>query len=333
VRGSVILGYHRVLASPRVDPLDRRLQVSDSQFQQHMQILARRFSIVPLQELVTRLTAGEKTDGVAAVTFDDGYADNYLCAFPILSRMGIPATIFLATDYIEHARPFWMDRLAWYLCRTAGAVLTLPAELGGGIDLTSSERVRQAYLDLRAKLQVLEDGCRREHLLNLLGAADPPDSRPLAWDEILRMHRQGMGFGAHTRTHPSLTALSDAWLRQEIEASRDLITTRLGTKPALFAYPFSHVDGRVSRMVETAGFCGAVTSRAGVCLSGSQRFLLPRLEVGSCTALTRELDMLGGGVRSMVARARPLVLRLRSAIPRPVARVIKSIRRARERHH
>ena len=333
MRGSVILGYHRVLASPRVDPLGRCLQVSASQFQQHMEILARRFSIVPLEDLVTRLTAGAKTDGMAAVTFDDGYGDNYLCAFPILSQMGIPATIFLATDYIEHMRPFWMDRLAWYLCRTAGGILTLPAELGGRIDLTSSERLRQAYLDVRAKLQVLEDGCQREHLLNSLGAADPPDSRPLAWEEIRRMHRQGIMFGAHTKTHPSLTALSDASLRQEIEVSRDLITARLGTEPTIFAYPFSDVDGRVTRMVETAGFCGAVTVRAGVCLTDSQRFLLPRLGVSDSTPLTRELDMLGGGVRSMLGRARPFVLKLKSAIPRPVAGVIRSMRRVKGHRH
>jgi len=147
------------------------------------------------------------------------------------------------------------------------------------------------------------------------------------------MHRQGIVFGAHTKTHPSLTALSEASLRQEIEASRDLITTRLGTKPTVFAYPFSDVDGRVSRMVETAGFCGAVTARAGVCSTGSQRFFLPRLAVGNCTVLTRELDMLAGGVRSVLVRARPFVLRLGSAIPRPVAGVLRSMRRVKGHRH
>jgi peptidoglycan/xylan/chitin deacetylase (PgdA/CDA1 family) len=109
-----------------------------------MEIVARRFSVVPLDDLVERLGTGAGAGGLAAVTFDDGYEDNCLCAFPILSRMGLPATIFLATDYVGHARPFWTDRLAAHLRRSIGAVVIVPDILGARIDLTSTERVRQS---------------------------------------------------------------------------------------------------------------------------------------------------------------------------------------------
>jgi peptidoglycan/xylan/chitin deacetylase (PgdA/CDA1 family) len=328
MRGSVILGYHRVSASPRIDPMGRGLQVAASRFRQHMEILARHFSIVPLEDLVVRLTEESRTDGMAAVTFDDGYADNHLCAFQILAQMGIPATIFLATGYIEHARPFWTDRLVSYLCGAAGAVVTLPPELGGHVDLTSAERIPQTYRELRAKMQAVADGRRREQLLELLGAADPPDCRPLTWEEIRNMHQQGIAFGAHTQWHPSLVALSDAALREEIEASRDLITARVGTKPTMFAYPFGAVDERVSRAVETAGFRGAVTTCAGRCGADSSRFLLPRLMVDDYarSTFTRELDNLGSAVDIASRRGHPFVSTLKAAIPRPVVAILRSIR-------
>src|SRR5207245_2603215 len=131
VSDAVILGYHRVSVMPHVDVLGRGLEVAASRFQRHLELLARRFSIVPLEDLVVRLMTGADAGATAAVTFDDGYEDNYTCAFPILSQMGVPATVFLTTDNIEHARPFWTERLAAYLCRSAGAVVTLPNEAGG----------------------------------------------------------------------------------------------------------------------------------------------------------------------------------------------------------
>ncbi len=321
--GSVILGYHRVLASPQLDPIGRGLQVAAGRFRQHLEVLSRRFSVVPLEDLVAGLMTGVRTDGLAAVTLDDGYADNYLHAFPILSQMGIPATIFLATDCVEHQRPFWTERL-WYLCQTVGPASPLPAELGGRITPTSARSRQQIYRTALAKLKALDDGRRREQWLDSLGAEAPPDSHPLTWEEIRTMRRQGIAFGAHTKTHPSLVALPDTALREEIEASRDLITARVGTEPTVFAYPFGDVDERVARAVGAAGFRGAVTVRPGMCDADSPRLLLPRFEVTDCTAEEFALR-LGRLERGAPPVPRSPAARLKAAIPRPVKSIIKSI--------
>jgi peptidoglycan/xylan/chitin deacetylase (PgdA/CDA1 family) len=284
VSDAVILGYHRVSVMPHVDVLGRGLEVAASRFQRHLELLARRFSIVPLEDLVVRLMTGADAGATAAVTFDDGYEDNYTCAFPILSQMGVPATVFLTTDNIEHARPFWTERLAAYLCRSAGAVVTLPNEAGGArLDLTSAERIRRSYKRLRAELSG-QDGDRRERVLDLLETPNATMGRPLTWEQIRTMSRHGVAFGAHTGSHPSLPRLSDARVRAEVEASRDLIRVRLGVAPTTFAYPFGDVDDRVSRIVEATGFLGAVTTRNGWCTPGARRLLLPRLMVGDWPA-------------------------------------------------
>ncbi|HYM71287.1 MAG TPA: polysaccharide deacetylase family protein [bacterium] len=321
MRGALVLCYHRVAPAPEADPTGRGLQVASARFRAHMEILARRFTVVPLEDLVARLADGARTDGMAAVTFDDGYADNYLSAFPILSELSIPATIFLTTDYIDRARPFWMERLARFVSGHLGDVVTLPAEIGGRVDLTSTADAPRAYQQLRARLQELDDGAQRERWLDLLGAGAPPDSRPLTWDEIRTMQRGGVAFGAHTLTHPSLPAVSNAALRLEIDASREMITARLAHRPAVFAYPFGDVDERVRAAVAAAGFRAAVTIRGGRCGTRPAPLLLPRAAVADWTAeeFTRVLDALG----TVPQRIRAFAATLKTKVPRPVAAVLK----------
>jgi peptidoglycan/xylan/chitin deacetylase (PgdA/CDA1 family) len=288
-----------------------------------MEILARRFSIVPLDELVARLADRAHGHRMAAVTFDDGYADNYCCALPVLSGLGIPATIFLATDFIEHGRPFWWERLAWLLRSRAGTVVPLPAELGGPADLTSVAGVRQTYRTVRDILRALDDGVAREALLDRLGAETPPDSRPLTWDEVRSMRRQGIGFGAHTATHPSLPAISDAALSNEIEASKRSIAAALQTPPTMFAYPFGDVDERVGRAVAAAGFRGAVTVRAGLCGPHTPPVVLPRLMIDDWDPgeFSYHLDRFG----TVSDRVRHFALTLKARIPPRAATIIRSI--------
>lgn len=274
---AIIVGYHHVSSSPQHDPLCRGLEVAASRFRQQLEILVRRFALVSLEDLLESLARGSGGRPSAAITFDDGYEDNYTCAFPILARMGIPATVFLCTDNIEHARPFWTDRLAAYVCRSAGAVVAAPDELSRPLDPTAVSDVRQRYERLRAELSGLEYD-RREQVLDRLGA-EAATPRPLTWCQVRHMHRDGITFGAHTRSHPSLPRLSDASARAEVETSRDLIRARLGAAPTVFAYPFGDADDRVRQIVEVTGFRGAVTARSGRCGPNVDPLLLPRLMV------------------------------------------------------
>jgi peptidoglycan/xylan/chitin deacetylase (PgdA/CDA1 family) len=98
-----ILIYHRVLPVP--DPL-RAGEPDATRFDQQMRYLARHFSVLPLREAFRRLRAGTLPRRACCITFDDGYADNLTVALPILEKYGLPATIFIATGYLDGGRMF-----------------------------------------------------------------------------------------------------------------------------------------------------------------------------------------------------------------------------------
>ena len=105
----VILMYHRIADEP-VDPWG--LAVSPARFEEQLQVLRRTRHPLPLTDFVHRLVAGTLPARAVALTFDDGYADNLFAGKPRLVAADIPATVFLATGYLDRTGEFWWDELA-----------------------------------------------------------------------------------------------------------------------------------------------------------------------------------------------------------------------------
>ena len=57
------------------------------------------------------VSGGDVPSAGVVVTFDDGYADNFHNAKPLLERYEIPATVFVTTGYLQDQREFWWDEL------------------------------------------------------------------------------------------------------------------------------------------------------------------------------------------------------------------------------
>src|SRR5581483_9499448 len=83
--------------------------------------IASQFTPLALDEALSRMRSGSLPARALAVTFDDGYADNAVAALPILARYGVPATFFIATDFVGGGR-MWNDTVI-------EAVRALPASV------------------------------------------------------------------------------------------------------------------------------------------------------------------------------------------------------------
>lgn len=286
-----------------------------------MEALSRRHPVVPLQDLVAaayRPTAGTPV----AITFDDGYSNNYEVAYPILQRLGIPATVFVVTRYIESGSIFWVDRFAWHVKRFAGQQFSVPADLGGGtLFLTSPKAIRDALAYLQRRLEGM-DGDAREAILDRLGVPRTTCYTPLNWKQLAEMQHAGVTVGAHSHSHSSLQAIPRAMMVREITLSKRLIAERLGTPPRLFAYPFGRAGRREAEGVRSAGFAAAMTTEATWYPAGSNRLFVPRLLVGNWDAPVLEARI------ERLSAPPGVVARLKTWVPRPIAARFKRMKEA-----
>jgi len=273
-----ILIFHRVLASP--DPLLPD-EVDAVAFEARMRWVKDWFNVLPLGEAVQRLRDGRLPERPLAITFDDGYADNARIATPILRRLGLPATFFIATGFLDGGC-MWNDTVIEAVRAAKGPVLDL-ASLGLGAHRVDDARNRRAAIDrLIAALKHLPPGDRADkaaRIAEIAGAGAPSDLMMSAGD-VRRLHLDGMTIGAHTVNHPILTRIADGEARAEIELSRRRLEDITGAPVRLFAYPngkraedfgLRHVE-----MVRTLGFDGAVTTAWGAARHGADPLQLPR---------------------------------------------------------
>lgn len=273
-----ILIFHRVLDAP--DPLFPD-EVDRRRFDEIAGWLARWFNVLPLGDAVQRLVAGTLPSRAAAITFDDGYADNWTNAVPILQRHGLSATFFIATGFLNGGR-MWNDTIIESVRQTAVTTLDLSQFDCGIWSIDGTEEKRTAIARLLTRIKHLPFNQRDEvvsFIAELCGAELPTDLM-MTDNQVVQMLASGMEVGAHTRSHPILTRLDDDLAAEEILASRQYLSTLLSRDVDLFAYPNGRqgddFDARHVRMVRELGFRAAVATNPGAATGEADLYRLPR---------------------------------------------------------
>jgi peptidoglycan/xylan/chitin deacetylase (PgdA/CDA1 family) len=273
-----ILTFHRVLPQP--DPLLPDLP-DVVEFEAQMRWVREWFNVVPLARAIEQLRAGGICSRALAITFDDGYADNEELAAPILQRLGLPATVFVAPGFLDGGCMF-NDRIIEAVRRFDGDVLDLQDLDLGRHDVASPGARRQALNQLLRDIMHLGDG-RRDAVSEAVvrrARATVPTQLMMRTAQVARLPSYGIDVGAHTVNHPILArvAADTAW--DEIARSKSRLEQIVQRPVDLFAYP-NGVPGRdYTRehvgMVERAGFAAAVSTSPGAASARSDRFQLPR---------------------------------------------------------
>jgi peptidoglycan/xylan/chitin deacetylase (PgdA/CDA1 family) len=248
-RRYLILCYHRV--NDDAHPFFAGTPVA--RFRQQMELLRRHFRVLPLEELAERARHRDLPMNGVAVTFDDGYRDNYQNAFPILRELGLPATIFLTTRAVDENALLWHDRVfdAFHRTRKTERHGSLKEELARLRRSSPEERDSR----ISALLQELE-----------VEPGVPAGWDKLTWLQAREMASHGISFGAHTLDHPILTRVSPEEARRQIRESKRRIEAEIGVPVRSFAYPnggASDFDEATERIVVEEGFSLAVTTLAG----------------------------------------------------------------------
>ena len=253
-------------------------------FGKQMDYLASHFNILSLRDAVERIRDKDVPDSALVITFDDGYRDNYVNAFPILKRLSIPATIFLTTDGIDSRRVLWHQRVFSAFRETKLISLRDFGHDSKDYPLRTLEEKLFAQQEILKFLRSADDGERSlwvDRLINLLEVEDRrevPDLM-LRWDEVRDMHQSGISFGSHSVTHAILSRLSIDKVRAEIYESKRIIEKRLETPVTTFAYPSGRkidFNEMTKGIVKEAGYASAVTMIFGANENGRDLFELHR---------------------------------------------------------
>ena len=276
-----ILRYHRV--NDEKDPF--LYGTPTKMFGVQMETLSRHFHVLPLEELMDRVALEDVPPRAVAITFDDGYRDNYVNAFPVLKALGLPASIFLATGGVGAKTPLWHDRVFNALRQTIREKMTI--EDTGYSLRTVSEKCAALWAlreHLRKYASSLERDSRIQRILSELNVSGEDDdgSEILCWAEIEEMARHRISFGAHTVTHPILTSIPLAEAEEEIRLSKETIEQKLNVPVRLFAYPNGSrrdFNEPIKSALRDAGFLCAVTILWGTNDSGTDPFELRRMGI------------------------------------------------------
>jgi len=290
-RRGAILRYHSVTDDEAVTLayLDHGLMVTRSAFRMQLRYLRRFYTVMSLDELVDRLHRGSALPRrTVAITFDDGYRDNYTQAFPLLRAEGLPATFYVATGCIDGGPPLWTAQLRFMVRRTKERHVVLPEPLGAPASIERPADRQALFTRLVIALKNVPSARRRELVHELAELFHVTNFRPLAdimmtWNELREMSTDGMTIGAHTISHPNLPNTPPEEALEEIVGSRDMIAAKLGTSVTHFSYPngrgAAHLTETVRGIVRQAGFLSAVTSVPGCVRTGADLWALRRVGV------------------------------------------------------
>jgi peptidoglycan/xylan/chitin deacetylase (PgdA/CDA1 family) len=275
----LILTYHRVLDGP--DPMiDWGLDVVG--FDAQLRVLAANFNVLRLDEALARLASASLPPRAVALTFDDGYADNYTNALPILQRHGLTATFFVATAFLNGGR-MWNDTLIEALRRAAGPRLDLSAIGLADVDVATpaARRANCTRVIDHLKHRPLEE---RQQAVDCVAAAvaQPlPNDMMMTDAQVRGLHDAGMHIGAHTASHPVLAAVDAVTAQREIADGRDYLRELLHEPVDVFAYPNGRPVRDYSRqhvdLVKQLGFTSAMSTAWGYTDARSDLWQVPRV--------------------------------------------------------
>lgn len=240
-RGVLTLNYHRVGDSSG-QPWDRTLWSTTAEgFDEQLAYLGRHAQIVGPSDLAAVATSGRGR--FVALTFDDGYRDNYEIAYPLLRRHGVEAAFFLATGFLDDPHVAWWDEIAWMVrraersCVAAGEWLAADVPLTPGAEEAAIATLVHAYKAMPAE----RTNAYLDHLAEATGAgrcgAGDAADLWMTWEMARELRDGGMTIGGHTVTHPVLAQLPADAQEREIAGCAGRLQEELGEPMRWFAYP------------------------------------------------------------------------------------------------
>lgn len=259
--GVLVLNYHRV-GDWSDDRWDTEVwSASAEQLEDQLTLFARETDVIPADAIPEAVGAGRGRR--IAITFDDGYRDNHDVALPLLRALGLPATFFVTTGFVDRPRVPWWDELCWMVRTSERDRIPALDPLGESLAWAAPAERAAAIGRLVAAGKTLPPA-EIDGLLDRVGEAAgtgrcAPDAwadRWMTWDMVRALRDGGMTVGGHTVNHPVLARLPVDEQREEVTGCARRLKEELGQEMTLFSYPVGTpgtFDAQTAEVVRGAG--------------------------------------------------------------------------------
>lgn len=293
------MAYHRVIpaAAAVVDHVHSSMWITPETLAAQIAWMRRVGDVVDLYTLLDADTPAT-TRPMFALTFDDGWRDNYTMAFPVLREAGVPATVFLVSEATEHDRLFWSEDVltkTHHVSQRQGPALALNALAALWPDsqprpsVSAPGTLCEHWVEA---LKLVAEGERRSRIhdyLRRIGASvEPLNGYIMTWDQAREMSAHGIAFGSHTHTHRILEGLDEGDALHEVTVSQSIISNELQCDVDLFCYPNARYTGNEGALLARCGY------RYGFIIDGRQvgrpidPFYVPRFLMSEEVARNRD---------------------------------------------
>ncbi|HLH06304.1 MAG TPA: polysaccharide deacetylase family protein [Terriglobales bacterium] len=259
-----VLMYHGV-CDRAVLPPEINFHLPPCEFEQQMRALKSRYEVVPLDDVCKSLAEGKPLQKSVVITFDDGYRNNFSYAAPVLKRLGLPYTVYVATSFVDSDHWIPLNEVYWLWSE-------------GKLDSVS---MREARTQIRTSAsETLVPLVARAERPSVVSKAAEDSFAMLKWKELETMARDGANFGSHTHTHCNMAVQSDQTQKRELLISKQLLESHLGTPITSFAYPYGRreqMSSSARKNIVQSGYLCALSAEQGLVTAESDRFSLPRI--------------------------------------------------------
>jgi len=294
----VVLMYHKVLNQQEIKKSfsQSSIIVSKLAFESHMKYLSQKFNVISLAEFTKSIKNKNVFKSKSClVTFDDGWRDNFINAYPILKKYLIPAAIFIPSAYIDTNRRFWQEHLTQLLMllySRCNESKKFKEKKSSTIDYSQIKEIvdcnetqlkekvssfvaTQKNTDHGDTLQMIAELAERlEHKI-----IKTDDSRDfLNWNEILIMSQGNIEFGSHGLNHKILTRKGVS-VPKELLKSKKEIEQHLGKKITSISYPNGNYNEEIIEEAKSSGYETAFGTQNGLMAPDDNPFTIKRVNI------------------------------------------------------
>ena len=291
---AAILCYHSVAANREEQDkyISKAITVGADIFDEHMRTLREQYNPVTLDDIADWMNGRKKLPPRSvAVTFDDGFEDNYTIAAPIMEKYGIFGAFYLTIGAVMKNELPWFCRTIYLFeeAKRRNMVLT-DEELGRTWNLGNPEENREAFVHYSNPCATESGRIQEEHVEKLekwfgfkLDLTHGP--RMMTFDQARELRQRGHIIGNHTFTHDNIGHVPPEALHHEITEANEVLGRELGEKLGHFSYPhpcyYPQWSEQSLALTKQLGFKTAVLTEHGIVTKTSNPLLLHRVIPGN----------------------------------------------------